>query len=337
METPRIFVIIPVYNVKDYLSACIGSLQAQTFTDWQAVLVDDGSTDGSGALCDVLASQEPRLQVIHQPNGGISAARNAGMRVMQGEAVAFLDSDDILPPEFLQELWAAFDGNDLALCDAEEHDVHGGITRISAQWPQHSASAADYLRAFVYADLPPLLVLSCCNKLYRIDLLRKTGIQQPIGCHRGEDGIFNVLFMNAVNRVSYTSRTAYHYMRREGSLMDKHPELIAPAQAQQLRLLTEAAQNHGLLSDADFRTHLSQYRLQAFFFTVYAITNARLGRKRAVPLLNDLLQQRIVSSADITTARGRALPWLLLRLVTALKSGLGMLVWLVLAGKLHWN
>lgn len=337
METPRIFVIIPVYNVKEYLPACIGSLQAQTFTDWQAVLVDDGSTDGSGALCDALAAQEPRLQVIHQPNGGISAARNAGMRVMQGEAVAFLDSDDILPPEFLQELWTAFDGNDLALCNAEEHDVHGSVARIAAPWSRRTASAADYLCAFVYADLPPLLVLSCCNKLYRIDLLRKAGIQQPVGCHRGEDGIFNILYINTIRRVSYTSRTAYHYMRREGSLMDKHPELIAPAQAQQLRLLTEASRNYGLLSNKDFRIHLSQYRLQAFFFAVYAVTNARLGRKRTVQLLDDLLAQRMIGGSDIAAARPHTLPWLLLRLVTALKSGLGMLVWLVLAGKLHWN
>ena len=161
METPRIFVVIPVYNVEKYLCPCVESLRAQTFTDWQAVLVDDGSTDSSGALCDELAAQEPRLLVIHQSNGGLAAARNTGMSVMRGEALAFLDSDDVIPPEFLQELWNAFEGNDLVLCDAEEHDLNGGVNLITGQWALSEGSVTEYIRAILYAEIPPLLALCC--------------------------------------------------------------------------------------------------------------------------------------------------------------------------------
>lgn len=336
MEAPRIFVVIPVYNVENYLRPCVESLQAQTFTDWQAVLVDDGSTDSSGALCDELAAQEPRLQVIHQSNGGLAAARNTGMSVMRGEALAFLDSDDVIPPEFLQELWNAFEGNDLVVCDAEEHDLNGGINLITGQWAHSEGSVTEYIHAILYAEIPPLLALCCWNKLYRIGLLRETGILQRSDYRRGEDSIFNMQLLSAVQRVAYTRGTAYHYQRREGSLMDKHPELIAPAQALQLQYLAETAVRCGLFEDADFRAHFAQYRMNAFFFAVYQITDAQLGRKRTVQLLDELLARRIVCGGDIAAARPHTLPWLLLRAAVATKSGFGLLCWLVLSGKLHW-
>lgn len=334
METPRIFVVIPVYNVEKYLRPCVESLQAQSFTDWQAVLVDDGSTDSSGALCDELAAQESRLQVIHQPNGGLAAARNTGMSVMRGEAVAFLDSDDIIPPDFLQELWNVFEGNDLVICAMEEY--RGDGTMIRMEPPAESGSTERHIHALVYGDLTPLLALSCNNKLYRIRLLHETGILQRSDYRRGEDSIFNMQLLSSVQRVAYTRGTAYHYQRREGSLMDKHPELISPAQALQLQYLSEAAARCGLFEDADFHAHFAQYRLQAFFFAVYSITNAQLGRKRTVQLLDDLLARRIICGGDIAAARPRTLPWLLLRAAVAAKNGFGLLCWLVLAGKLHW-
>ena len=94
---PKISVIVPVYNVKEYLEECLLSIYAQDFQDFEVILVDDGSTDGSGELCDALESSRENLKVIHKSNGGLSSARNEGVRYATGEWLVFVDSDDIIP------------------------------------------------------------------------------------------------------------------------------------------------------------------------------------------------------------------------------------------------
>ncbi len=99
---PLVTVVVPVYNQKSYLPRCFDCLLAQTLPDWEAVLVDDGSTDGSGAVCDAYAARDARFTVIHKPNGGVCSARNAGMRAAGGEYITLLDQDDALSPLALE-------------------------------------------------------------------------------------------------------------------------------------------------------------------------------------------------------------------------------------------
>ena len=105
----KLSVIVPVYNVAPYLRECLDSLLAQTCADWEAVCVDDGSTDGSGAILDEYAANDPRFRVIHQKNAGVSAARNAAIDVAKGEWIAFLDADDAVSPRLVVELAPRFD------------------------------------------------------------------------------------------------------------------------------------------------------------------------------------------------------------------------------------
>lgn len=113
-----ISVIVPVYNVEPYLRQCIDSILAQTYTNFELILVDDGSPDNCGAICDEYATKDSRIAVIHQENGGLSAARNAAMKIMRGEYVAFVDSDDYLAPEYLEVLYSAVvtDQADVSAC-----------------------------------------------------------------------------------------------------------------------------------------------------------------------------------------------------------------------------
>ena len=94
MGEPLVSVIVPVYNVEAYLARCVASLRGQTYPDLEIILVDDGSADGSGLLCDSFAREDPRIRVIHQPNAGVSAARNAGLEAASGAYVCFVDGDD---------------------------------------------------------------------------------------------------------------------------------------------------------------------------------------------------------------------------------------------------
>lgn len=101
-EFPKISVIVPIYNVEKYLSCCIDSILAQTYTDFELLLIDDGSSDGSGKICDEYAKKDIRIKVFHKENGGVSSARNVGLDNARGEWVAFVDSDDTLDVDFLR-------------------------------------------------------------------------------------------------------------------------------------------------------------------------------------------------------------------------------------------
>lgn len=110
-------VIVPVFNVKPYLAECLDSIIHQTYTDLQIILIDDGSTDGSGAVCDAYAAKDARIRVVHQENRGLSAARNRGIELATGEYLNFVDSDDYLLPDCIETL--------LKLCI--EHDADMSI------------------------------------------------------------------------------------------------------------------------------------------------------------------------------------------------------------------
>ena len=335
MNDIKITVAIPVYNTLEYLPACTESLKAQTFDSWEAVLVDDGSTDGSSAFCDALAAEDPRFRVVHKENGGLARARVTGLEHARGEAITFFDSDDLIPPNFLAELWQAFEGRDLAICDAEEHGFDGAVNSIIGRWKQSAGDVTEYIRAFLYAEIPSLLVLCCWNKLYRTELLRQCP-QEGLWLRRCEDTVLNMNYLRYARTVGSTNGTVYYYQRRETSLTGSFKPDVIEGQAMQLALLKKLLAHHGLDADTELGRHHSMYRMNAFFFAVYQITDARLGRKETVRLLNDLLGRRIVNGKDVAAARPHTLPWLLLRAVLGVKSGFGMLAWLILAGKLHW-
>jgi glycosyltransferase involved in cell wall biosynthesis len=116
LVSPLVGVVVPVYAVEEWLPACLASLVAQSHPRWEAVVVDDGSTDRSGQVADEWAAREPRIRVVHTPNGGLGAARNVGLRHVRGDYLAFLDSDDVLPPTALASLVASLEasGSDFA-------------------------------------------------------------------------------------------------------------------------------------------------------------------------------------------------------------------------------
>ncbi|MBO6016232.1 MAG: glycosyltransferase family 2 protein [Lachnospiraceae bacterium] len=115
---PLISVIVPIYNVEAYLERCVKSIQSQTYSNLEILLVDDGSPDGCGLLCDSLAEKDSRIRVIHKQNGGLSDARNAGLDKALGEYIAFVDSDDYIAPSFVRNLYEQLiaTGSDVALC-----------------------------------------------------------------------------------------------------------------------------------------------------------------------------------------------------------------------------
>lgn len=127
-DTPVVGVVVPAYGVEDFIGATLDSLLAQTYTHWRAVVVDDGSPDRSGEIADAYAARDPRITVLHTPNGGLGAARNRGTAVVEGDFLAFVDSDDVLPPDALARQMATLtaSGSDF---------VVGTLLRVEAEPP----------------------------------------------------------------------------------------------------------------------------------------------------------------------------------------------------------
>lgn len=121
----RISVIIPVYNAEKYLQPCVDSVLMQTYKDFELILVDDGSKDGSGAMCEKIASQDSRVHVVHQKNAGAGAARNAGIKTAKGEYIVFVDSDDMIEPEYMELL--SKQNEDLVFIDVDRVDEKGKV------------------------------------------------------------------------------------------------------------------------------------------------------------------------------------------------------------------
>lgn len=147
METPLITIIVPVYNVSQFLPACLESLKKQSYPKCEFLLIDDGSTDGSGVACDEFAKTEPRARVIHQQNLGLSEARNRGIREASGDYITFLDSDDTIVPDYASYLFSLVRNHQakIAICGIKEITLKNKAIYYSADYPEKAMSTEETL------------------------------------------------------------------------------------------------------------------------------------------------------------------------------------------------
>ena len=205
MDNPKISVIVPVYKAEHYLARCVDTLLAQTFDDFEAILVDDGSPDNSGAICDEYALKDKRVRVIHQPNAGVSMARQKGLDNARGEYVIHADPDDWVEPDMLKELYAKVkeEDADMVICDFYAH--YGEKVVYERQQP----SSLD--PNTVLCDLFKHLHGSCWNKLVRRVCFLKFDIQFSEGVSFCEDLLINSTLLQHNIKVAYLSNAFYHY------------------------------------------------------------------------------------------------------------------------------
>lgn len=203
-------IIVPVYNVKEYLCRCVDSIIKQTYKDIDVVLVDDGSTDGSERICDELSVDDTRVRVIHKPNGGLSSARNAGIEAAHGEYIMFVDSDDWLHPRMVELLHDDMSQNDaeMAMCGFIKtsccHEVCVSSNSVELIPPQEA--------------IPRMLKgewISAWAKLYRRELWQS--IRFPEGLNN-EDYAILVQIFDLCTRMTYRADELYYYFMREGSI-----------------------------------------------------------------------------------------------------------------------
>ena len=219
-KAPLLSIIVPVYKVENYLQKCIDSILAQTFTDFELILVEDGSPDNCPALCDAAAAKDARVRVIHQKNGGLSAARNAGLDVARGAWIGFVDSDDYIAPEMYEALYQAVQstGADLALCDYAEVDEAGA----PCQSMHVSLSGVELTGQELLKRASGLMVQLAWNKLYRRAIFAQ--LRYPEG-KLNEDLFLIPDICLQTTKAVVVPEVLYYYLQRSGSIMGKSKTL----------------------------------------------------------------------------------------------------------------
>lgn len=223
-------VIVPVYNVAPYLSQCLDSILQQTYSNLEIIIVDDGSTDGSSEICDKYEENDKRIIVIHKKNAGLGMARNSGIEVATGKYVSFVDSDDYLKKDLLEQLMQPIIEED---CDT----VLGGSTRVDNNGNIVSVSTfkkRTFLGNQAYSELFASMLgstprchdsmrMSVWSAIYSLDIIKKNKIAFPSERKLiSEDMIFDQLYYQKAKKVAISGTDGYYYRYNPGSLSQKY-------------------------------------------------------------------------------------------------------------------
>lgn len=223
--TYMVSIIIPVYNVKEYLAECVESVRRQTLSEIEIILVDDGSTDGSAQLCDEYAALDARIQVIHQANGGSTRARNAGLLASRGTYIGFVDSDDWVEPNMYEELLKYGEEAEADVVASVKYVNYGaGEYREALGVPEgvyeKGSSGELLIKNLIYSEdyqskgISPNLY----DKLFKRELLSRYQLAVDERIRYGEDDVCVYTCLLHANRVRMIDQAYYHYRVREGSI-----------------------------------------------------------------------------------------------------------------------
>lgn len=213
-----ISVIVPVYNVEEYLPQCLDSICTQTYKDLEIILVDDGSTDSSGAICDQWAEKDPRIRVIHKKNGGVSAARNEGLKAATGALIGFVDSDDWVEPDMYEKMKKRMGSADVVMSGFFDYPY--GMDCQAIPRGIRAVRPCGYEGAVLQIMSRDCYYCTLWNKLYRMKAVKKGGrlIQFDTALDFGEDEIWLLQVLKNSKKITFLPEPLYHWRRREGSI-----------------------------------------------------------------------------------------------------------------------
>ncbi len=302
----KISVIVPVYNVEEYLARCVDSVLAQTYENLEVILVDDGATDTSGTICDDFAAKDSRVKVIHKENGGLSSARNTGLEAATGECIAFVDSDDWIEPDAYAHLLGLMEKHQVKLVCGGRYDVSGktGQRTVGLCPRREEVISGEELagRIFLWDGCDS----SACDKLYHRSLLKNFRYPEGKVC---EDVPVTYKIVLQADLVAMSDKPFYNYYHRPGSIsmafsitektfhFSQHTEVIYPyirdnhpAIAAQARYLRVRSLSHILLlleqSQAEVRQEFAQEyrhaRKELKKHTLFFLKSPYFGKKEKI-------------------------------------------------------
>ena len=263
MKKPLVSVVVPVYNIKEYVGKCLKSLMSQDYENYEVVVVDDGSNDGSAEVCDEFAKRDKKIRVVHKKNGGLSDARNVGINETKGELICLVDGDDIVKENFVSELVEALVNNDadIAVCGYnKERPENKVITGEQA--------AIDLLVAQENMEIV------AWNKIYKKSLFTDNEIWYPVG-KKYEDTLTTYKILAVAKKVAYIDKALYIYNDdRAGSIMNTGKE------EERLMAREKAAEEAvKYFSGKDFSDGLVAAAKVAVVLSKYAFLDFAIGKK----------------------------------------------------------
>ena len=219
---PLLSIIVPVYNAEKYLEKCLDSIINQTFRDYETILIDDGSTDRSGIICDEYAVKDARFKVIHQKNSGVSSARNTGLDIAQGKYLGFIDSDDVIKNDMFEKMIKVIEENkcDFVICGFDYIDYTGNTIRDigNKNHMDRLLDKADLLQ-MAFALNQKVFYGSVWNKLFKADIVKKIKFDETISLFEDWFWMINVYTSSSSARV--LKEVCYHYSTDETNSQSK--------------------------------------------------------------------------------------------------------------------
>lgn len=223
---PKISIVVPVYNASKTLCRCIDSIMSQDFTDFELILIDDGSSDNSFEICQEYAQKDSRIISIHQENAGPSTARNHGILIAKGEFINFIDSDDYVESDYLAsfEMLNLSEEIDIVFCGMVADYKNG--TKHAMRLPVMQCMGKDNIAAFVYKIHSLGMIGWVCNKIYRTHIIKENNLSFDSSIRIREDQIFTLEYLHYIKGAKSTDAAKYHYVIHEGSLISASKNYI---------------------------------------------------------------------------------------------------------------
>jgi glycosyltransferase involved in cell wall biosynthesis len=214
-KEPLVSVVVPIYNAEIYISRCVESILEQTYRNFELILVNDGSTDKSGAVCDEYAKNDDRIRVVHQVNGGVSSARNAGMNCAKGEYLFFVDADDWAEPDYLKSMLPEGDEDLVYVGHTDEYPDGRTVRSV----PAECLMAIDQENRDFIQDIPMTFIFHGC---YKADICRSCSITFDESVSVGEDVLFILQYLENCRSIRFRDRSDYHYCHNPGSVIRRY-------------------------------------------------------------------------------------------------------------------
>ncbi len=215
MEMPLVSVIVPVYKVEPYLHRCVDSIHIQTYTNLEIILVDDGSPDNCGTICNEYARKDKRIKVVHKENGGLSDARNVAIDIAFGEYITFVDSDDYIAPDYVETLYRLVEKYQCKIGVAWLRAFHEGY-EIDTKQPSYFEKVFDRMEGIEKMFYQELFDTAAWCKIYHRSLF-ETGIRYPFGLLYEDLPTTYLLFLQA-DKIAFCNRIIYNYLLRANSI-----------------------------------------------------------------------------------------------------------------------
>lgn len=265
-----ISVIVPVFKAEKYLSRCVDSILAQTLPDFELILVDDGSPDICGTICDEYAEKDVRVRVIHKPNGGVSSARNAGLDAAKGDYIAFVDSDDWIHPQMLAILYYSIIQTDtgFAACKVKrvfDEDNSWNTEKVRGICVPEVYTSTDVLKDY-FSKYSEKMTTFVYNKLYRRGCFDNIRFDCQMGIY--EDEMVALELIEAAEKVAFVNCNLYYYFQSENSLVRSKYSLKRLQTFCSLQHLIDFMEQHGCNNQVD---ELERRWLIAFLDNYYLI------------------------------------------------------------------